>query len=882
MRIRRIGLRNYRGVVERDVTLLPAGSETGVTVVEGANEVGKTSLADAIWHALDFQDSSKAKEIAALKPVDRDVGTEITLELECGPYAFTYLKRFNKDRETRLAITAPRAETLTGREAHERVRSMLDESIDVPLWEALRVRQGTALSQAEVSETRGLARALESEAGATAIGEREADLYERVATEFRAYFTQTGQDGKELKAARKAREQAEETLQEVEGQLAALEEDIERIDRLERELPTLRGRVVQCERTAEEQTAELTRVARLEQDVQACAHAVEAADATAEAARERHDARLRLLAEVEEAQADLAELRQQVDDDQRHLASAVDAHASAQMRLEEARVAAKAADEVAVLCQEDLDHLREANELADLHARQERVAASSEQILELQERCDANRVDQAVLERLRPLHLEVEKTAAALSAGSPRVRLDTDADVTLEIDGADVAVAAGERVEHTVASRWSAVLPGLGTVAVEAGQGAETLAREHSATRRALSEALAEAGVSDLSEAERAAEERRDAEAALAGARGVRDHALDGASSNEIDERIALLERRTADYETTRTSELRLPATAEDAATSLEEAKEAASLAARALAVAVGEEQAARERVQGLRDEGQDRLVRREVVTDTVTRLSERLARERQVTTDEDLLEAWEEAGYARTAAYDRLAEARKRLRDADPEAVRALADNAVASAEDARRRLREADDDLRDLRARVEVRGGEGLFDERARAQAALDAAEAHDRRLRRRAEAARTLKETFDAHRDASRRRYVGPLTEQIVKLGRLVNAGAVFDVELDEDLRIHKRVLDGVPLDFDALSAGAQEQLSLIGRVACATLVADNGGAPLIIDDSLGYSDADRLEAMGAVLRIAGQHCQIIVLTCYPDRYRHVGGATTVSLT
>jgi hypothetical protein len=35
------------------------------------------------------------------------------------------------------------------------------------------------------------------------------------------------------------------------------------------------------------------------------------------------------------------------------------------------------------------------------------------------------------------------------------------------------------------------------------------------------------------------------------------------------------------------------------------------------------------------------------------------------------------------------------------------------------------------------------------------------------------------------------------------------------------------------------------------------------------------------MGAVLAVAGRQSQIIVLTCQPDRYEHVGGAQIVRL-
>ena len=61
----------------------------------------------------------------------------------------------------------------------------------------------------------------------------------------------------------------------------------------------------------------------------------------------------------------------------------------------------------------------------------------------------------------------------------------------------------------------------------------------------------------------------------------------------------------------------------------------------------------------------------------------------------------------------------------------------------------------------------------------------------------------------------------------------------------------------------------------------IVAPDGGVPVILDDTLGYSDPERLKAMGAVLALAGRSCQVIVMTCYPERYSEVGGATTFRL-
>ena len=151
----------------------------------------------------------------------------------------------------------------------------------------------------------------------------------------------------------------------------------------------------------------------------------------------------------------------------------------------------------------------------------------------------------------------------------------------------------------------------------------------------------------------------------------------------------------------------------------------------------------------------------------------------------------------------------------------------------------------------------------------------------LLRRASAAKLLFETIKGERAKARRAYVAPLREKIKQLGHLL-FNDTFEVEVSEDLVITSRTLDGITVSFDSLSGGTKEQLSLIARLACAMIVGKEGnGAPIILDDALGYTDPKRLKLMGAVLAKAGQACQIIILTCMPDRYKNVGDATVVRM-
>ena len=89
MRIHRIELRNYRGVARSTV----AFPDRGVSIVEGDNEVGKSSLVEALDLVLTTPDSSRSERIKALQPAGLDVGPEALVELSTGPYRLTYAKR---------------------------------------------------------------------------------------------------------------------------------------------------------------------------------------------------------------------------------------------------------------------------------------------------------------------------------------------------------------------------------------------------------------------------------------------------------------------------------------------------------------------------------------------------------------------------------------------------------------------------------------------------------------------------------------------------------------------------------------------------------------------------------------------------------------------
>jgi len=222
----------------------------------------------------------------------------------------------------------------------------------------------------------------------------------------------------------------------------------------------------------------------------------------------------------------------------------------------------------------------------------------------------------------------------------------------------------------------------------------------------------------------------------------------------------------------------------------------------------------------------------------------------------------------------------RKDLAGLNPDRVRALMESVSGSLVAAEDRHKKSEREAIELEARVKALGDEGLHDKIEDLNSKLYRAEREKQSLCRRAAAARLLYTLLKKERDAANESYKAPFKDKIEQLGRLV-FDDTFQVEIDDDLAIKARTQQGITVPFESLSVGAREQLSILARIAAAMLVSAEKPVPVILDDALGYTDPDRLRFMGAALSQAGKKGQVIILTCTPDRYTHLGQTKVVRL-
>ena len=868
MRIRRITLERFRGVDAATVDFAD-----GITIVEGPNEAGKSTIAEAISILFDHLDSSRRSEVRAVQQIGSDIGPYVELEFSIGEYDLTYAKRFLRRPSTMLTIAAPRHEQIEGREAHDRMVTICKETLDDALWAAMRVAQGASLDQPDLADV-GVLRAALDDSGSDD-GDSDVDLLERVAREYARYFTRrTGQPTGELSDAVAAHVAAQETYDRVKADLDAAEADVRRSAEIDAELARL----------AAESADHATRLADLRRQSRAL-DTLRATHAEACTALDTATQRLRMAGEaVAERTTMIAESKERAEtaahivDELAQLRSAAE---DARVRADEARGAANAARETARTCERAYRRSSERaqvvsleQELASLDERLSRAGEARDAILAAETVIGASRIDDEVLARIADLETATRTTREVQRLSAPTLEVEPLGLVDVEIEGAE----PDDEGKRVVVGPTTVEVPGIVRMTVRPGR--DDLDADVREADRALELALDDVGEASVQTARDSLAALHEARAARGLARARLRDALGDAADYDalaaeaagVRERLGQLRRRLDEDE-----QVGSVADGDAAVDSVREAYDEAS------ADADDRERIARERdaeVAELRESLAKAEQQQDSATAELRRVEQRLADARERTSDTDLDAEVDRAREAVTEAGAERDRAARALDEARPDEIAALVSNAEAVEQRLARARREHEDEKQQIAGKLEATASRGLYDQVDDAAAALEHAENALARVERRADAARLLYDTLRSHRDTARRRYVAPFRDAIERLGAIV-FGDDMSVEVSDDLQIMSRTCAGRTVAFESLSGGAREQLAILGRLAVASLVEPADGVPLILDDALGHADPTRLDRLAAVLNRAGRDQQVIVLTCHPERFRSVGSAETVRL-
>ncbi|MGA8544137.1 MAG: AAA family ATPase [Mycobacterium sp.] len=869
MKLHRLVLKNYRGIDHREIEF----PDHGVVVVSGANEIGKSSMIEALDLLLESKDRSTKKEVKQVKPTHADVGSEVTAEISTGRYRFVYHKRFHKKCETQLTVLEPRREQHSGDEAHDRVQAMLTETVDTELWHAQRVLQAAATAAVDLSRCDALSRALDVAAGDTAaLSGTEPVLIERIDAEYGRYFTATGRATGEWAAAIAALRDAEEEVQQCTAAVAEVDDRVNQHAALSAELAELLPlqQAAALRQTAAQAAAD--EIAQLTEQMKEAELVAAAATASSAASTGAHSERLRLRAENDTRAATVATLDAEAREATEARGLAQEVTAAADAVVEEANELLTAAQQRAETARHVVDELARRDEVEKLTARLAKIDGAQRDRDVIFDELSTIALTDSLFQQIERAAAAVERVEGQLALVSATVEFVAATDIELVVGDERVSLPAGQSWSTTASGATEVEVPGILTARFTPGATALDIQTEHAAAQQNLATALTAGQVADPAEARRIDQRRREllnrrdqtaaTLIALCGDDEVEqlrsglaelhdksyadDVAVDTAAARaELEEADAARVKAIADLETHR----RVAAAA------------AAKLSEISTKATLSEQKLATQRLE-------------------LAAVADRLAQQRAAVADETLEATATEALRVAQTAAARVAELSEQLTAAEPAAVATELADAAEAAQAMQTRHDEIARTLHEIRVELTLFGTEGRNGKLDAAEARREHARSEHDRVGSRARAVQLLRTVMVRHRDTTRLRYVEPFRAELQRLGRPV-FGPSFEVDVDTDLCILNRTLDGCTVPYESLSGGAKEQLGILARLAGAALVANEDAVPILIDDALGFTDPQRLVKMAEMFDTLGERGQVIVLTCTPARYDGVKGAQRIEL-
>lgn len=895
MRLVSVTVRNYR--IHRETTLRFAA---GVTLVAGPNESGKSTLVEAIHHALFLRARVTGDIAQSLRSSLHPGHPSVALEIEAEGKRYTIEKTFTGTSAGTTILREAGGRTRHNEEAEEEIHRLLHEDEaggGRGLADRIRARfahlwvwQGTsgASPAARVAGDRSMQRLRDRlgllGGGGVLESASDAAVARRVGERLGLSHTDTGRvkAGSELFRAGEEAAAATAALHAAEEALARLDTAVRQVDGAERALR-------EGTRSEERLRAELDAARARRDDLARIDLALGTARAEAEGARRAHDTLARTDAEIRAIDARIIAAEQALAPARSDLACARASEADHRTRFDAAVAAVGTTTSLhaeAAARAETLAHLERLEqsvaERAGLSSRCERIVRHREAAEALRSRRrELAPVSPAEVEVLVGLERALEAAEAELGAIATRVEVIASP-LPVRLGDAVLAAGAAETItaerEIEVAGARVRIVPGGGRSLGEC-----TLRRDDAAS--ALARRLAALSVATVAEARAAAASLAEIAAALVVETGTIEGLGDDTALRELAALDAAIADLRSDVDRLLPAGFVRPEGLEEAQRLARAAEDEARRCALAAARSRADFETARKLVDGAAAEHERLAGRIRVAESTLADLrSRRLALEEQAgpNRSDDL------AAHRRAVAEaeDRVAALVRRREAIGPDGLDREVKRLETSLEACHRSMAEAQTSRQVALAALQAAGSADPHEERARAVAREAAAAARLAALERQARALRLLDGLFAEKKRAVEDRFVEPLRQRVTDyLARVFGTGVGIGLDLDGEtlasVTIARSGQGGAAFDFGTLSGGTREQVGAALRLAMAEiLAADHDGClPVVFDDAFVNADPDRARALQRMLDLGAERgLQIVVLTCDSSVYDALGVEVT----
>jgi hypothetical protein len=864
------------------------GLGPGVNILAAGNEAGKSTLFRAVRACLFERHTTKNDSVRNLSTDGLSLPVTVKLDFEHDGQAYTVTKSFVKSPAASLMRAG--VEIARGREADEMLWELLGitpgsgRSVDEAAFGILWVGQGQSFKAPEPTEaaTNVLNSAIQSEVGSLVGGERARLVVASLKDELSKLVTDKGKPkaGSPLADAMSRLEALRRDLADGDVRLSILDTQLVELGSKRSERTRLADPALISEMGTEVGAAQ--RSLKEGEGAAALLAQFESAEKSSKAALERVDSQLNSLLErrarIDRDRARDKELRAALIpiDAQEQAAREIISGARASIAQLDAQAEK---DEAAERSLQQLDAVvLRANGRPGLLRRRDELIELSERLVRNAAGLANNRATAAQLASLNELEQEISVLTARLEASAPEVAVELAPSGVGKVSIGDLLLSAGtvQAAIDPVTILVADLVKITVTPPKSAGK-ADQKKREEAHKR--LLKLIEDAGVSTASElrATRARREALEGEALALRAELKLFQITDPSPALAIDKlntEIAAIDALVAEALANMEAD-RLP--------SIEE------IAGRTENLRSNREQARRRR-QGMDGSIDAQGTILSQLADTrgrtdgaLTEIRNRLEADLAILpdTDRDSLVAAAEAA-VRTASgdYQLKAAALEEQRQKAPSAEELeRRQNRVArlqtALENQKTRLGSLDREIANLEGQIQSAGGDGLGEKIEELRQARELAEREVNKHKERVETLTLLKETIETCYTEQRDRLNAPLRRHLQPL--LNDVFPAAELELGDGFSIAGIKRNGPGTEnFDRLSAGTQEQIAVLVRLAMGAMICDRGQpVPIILDDALVFSDDDRIERMFDALNRAASKQQVIVLTCRLRAFAKLGG-------
>lgn len=882
MRLLEINLKNYR--VHRDTTVRFAPT---IHVVGGRNEIGKSTIAEAIHRVL-FLKADGTTEYHKKMKSNFGGEPEVRLRFEQGGTTYVLFKRFLKNQVTKFGIDGKaeysdaqadaeltnviHAQTglgksgLTTQWAH--LWAWQEQSMDNPLSDDRYPHQALIV---QVQKLGG---------GAAMQSKKDQQVAEKLITRRDALFTTRG-----LKAdspAAKASSLVDKYEQEATEARKVLEEiqaSLEQIRTSEENIASEKASQFNLQTELEKHAAELIEIEKAEKVLAEISRQIAAADGSLRTLKESQAKIDQQLANIEISKQELAEARKE-------LAPLAQASADAKADAETCRLASDAAyverdalQKSATLVQQAIDRIELLERQAAAAAELGKAESADTLIEKLQKDLSAireiTRKDITALAQLGDL---ASNAQAALEAMGVSVTVQ-QAGRKVSLDGADVVEGQSKIVTDASVIRIGddvtlSLSPKNGDIASQR----KTLEQ----ARQKFADALKKFGVDSLSAAETNLSARDDLQIKIERAETSRG----SSSAADLRKTLSELENELIQLDA-KHPESKQASLADKAAMSAEKkrlsplVRDAVANAETKGALRDAADKKSAKSVAG-ESERSDLVVK---LVAEVNDLENQLTGMLTSTGSMDKLKAAILAAESERQALDgKLTAAQAEISKLTPELVRSAIKMKQTSLEKSTGRIIDAEKVSNTHRGVVKGRTSGDPKLTLATAVAKLESAQADFARENALAEALKLLGDTFESTQAELNKAFTGPLVSKIDEYAKIL-FGHDASIEMTQDtvgftepvlIRPQRGLNSTTP--FDKLSGGAKEQFSAAIRLAMAEVLSKShdGHLPVIFDDTFSYTDTENLNKVHLMLNHAAEKgLQVILFTHAPALFKAMGG-------